>query len=96
MQAVKALLDGNKFTTPESIAGEVELHQASAELKVTPEYTYKTFRYQWSQWNEDPTQRQVRSRHWVGSISTVFLGLWERRPRSLHVCNVPPRIPQQD
>ncbi|KAK2459268.1 hypothetical protein APHAL10511_008713, partial [Amanita phalloides] len=58
MQTIKGLLESNNLTTPESIVKEVKLHLDSTELKVTPEYTYKTFQYQWSQWNEDPTQRR--------------------------------------
>ena len=34
MQAVKALLDSNNLTTPESVVEEVGLHLESAELKV--------------------------------------------------------------
>ena len=36
-------------------------------------YTYKTFWYQWSQWNEDATHRQVHSLWLIGLFFNRFL-----------------------
>jgi hypothetical protein len=52
--------DGRDVVTKEHIVNEIAMQLSNVIIKETPQYTYRTFAYQWKVWSEDPAKRTVR------------------------------------
>ena len=61
LKAIGALIAENSqlLTTKELIADEIATHLAWAAIMTTPDHTYYTYAYQWSDWSENPAKRNV-------------------------------------
>ena len=52
--------NGRVVATKEHIVDEIAMQLSNVVMKETPQYTYRTFAYQWKVWSGDLAKRTVR------------------------------------